>query len=115
MRFNLKTGFVRLAVVFFVGWWLVWGYLLYRAVHDVRSFERAANMWQSKFELEYHEYGHASQDTNYFWDDSLRDLAENRRWLQFVEKYAFGGFFAIIVVFASGVWIWRGLRSEISN
>jgi hypothetical protein len=36
--------------------------------------------------------------------------AKAERWLMFVEEAAFGGFLAIPLFLASGVWIWRGFH-----
>jgi hypothetical protein len=42
-----KNGFVRQAVVFFVGWWLVWGPVLYRALAEVDGLQEMSGRYLS--------------------------------------------------------------------
>ena len=104
MRHSLKNGFVRLAIVFFVGWSLVWGVLIYRASAEVESW-RLAN-----------DYDTNQPVTNWDdWKESYGKLAGARGWLAFVEKVGIGGLFVIPAAFASSVWVWFGFKKQISN
>ena len=127
MRFNLKNGFVRLAVIFFVGWWLVWGPILYQAYHHMSVLMRAVQKEESLFLKERDLHGSAETTAARDFYRGTTDVAaavrdsliaeepETERWLRFVERAAFGGVLAIPLVFAAGVWIWRGFAGNRSN
>jgi hypothetical protein len=113
MRLSLKNGFVRLAIVFFVGWSLVWGALIYRAVAKVDGWRTAAGIWQNNYEIET-KWG-VSKTTEDGWNESYDNLDEADDWLAFVEKVGIGGLFVIPAAFASSVWVWFGFKKQISK
>ena len=122
MQFNLKNGFVRLGVVFVVGWWLVWGFMLYQADRHMSSLMRAAQKEESLFLKDRDLFGSAQTATaRDFYeretdvaaavrDSILADEPDAERWLMFVERAAFGGFLTVSIFFAAGVWVWRGFH-----
>jgi hypothetical protein len=114
MRLSLKNGFVRLAIVFFVGWSLVWGTLIYRAVAKVDSWRMAVGIWQQNYEID-RKLGEVSKTTEDFTNESFDRFGEAVVWLAFVEKVGIGGLFVIPAAFASAVWVWFGFKRQISN
>jgi hypothetical protein len=114
MRLNLNNGFVRLAIVFAIGWWIACGPFLYRAVADVNSQEDAFMKALVDVQTEELIKGQGKAQPAKIWaaKSSQDSWHEADARLSSVEEIAVGGFILIPLAFASVVWVRRGFRQK---